>query len=106
MAEEKKPAAAEAKKRKLPKGRHVSAIKRARQNLKRAERNRVVSSSLKTAVKKVLSAIEKKEKQTAHAALQQATSLLHRAASQGLIHYRNASRHISRLSSRVSKLAA
>jgi len=110
MADEKKPAAAEVKKevkkKKLPKGRHLSVIKRARQSVKRAERNLPVRSALKTVIKKVLKAVEKKEKTVAQTALKEATSLLHKAAVKGLVHHRNAARHIARLSRHVAKIAA
>lgn len=100
MAEEKK----EEGKRKVPKGRHLSAIKRHRQSLKRAERNMVVRSSMRTAVKKVLQAVEKKDAALAKDLLKQAMSQLHKSASKGIVHYRNAARHIGRLSSMVSKV--
>jgi small subunit ribosomal protein S20 len=100
MAEEKK----ETGKRKVPKGRHLSAIKRHRQSLRRQERNIVARSSMRTAVKKVMQAVEKKDATLAKDLLKQAMSQLHRAASKGLVHYRNAARHISRLSSMVAKV--
>jgi small subunit ribosomal protein S20 len=100
MAEEQeKPAAAgEAKKRKLVKGRHKSAIKRHRQSLKRAERNQSAFSSVRTAMKKVKQAVASKDAAQIRETLRSAMSLLHKASSKGLIHSRNASRQISRLS--------
>lgn len=97
MADEKP--AAEGVKRKLPKGRHVSAIKRHRQNLKRAEANRTTLSIIRTAVKRVSQAIAKKDVPQIQASLRIAVSQLHKAAARGLIKGRNASRHIARLSS-------
>jgi len=100
MAEEEKPAAAgEAKKKKLVKGRHKSAIKRHRQSLKRAKSNQTIISSVRTAMKKVKQAAVTKDAAQIQTSLRSAMSLLHRAASKGIIHHRNASRHIARLSS-------
>lgn len=113
-APEKKAAAAkpateakpeEAKKRKLIKGRHHSAIKRHRQSLKRATRNQSVHSAVKTAMKKVHQAVVSKNANLAQSSLRTAMSLLHHAASQGIIHHRNASRHVARLSSLVAGLS-
>ena len=104
MAEEKP--AAEGKKeegkRKLAKGRHWSAIKRHRQSLKRHVRNQGAISALRTAMKKVRQAVSAKDKTQAEGALRGAMSLLHKAASRGVIHHRNAARHIARLSRLVS----
>lgn len=88
QAAEAKPA--EAKKRKLVKGRHASAIKRHHQSVKRGERNRKVLSVIRSTIKKV---------RDGRAPLREAVSVLHRAASRGVLHPRNASRHISRLAS-------
>ncbi len=103
MAEEKPQAAAgEAKKRKVPKGRHLSAIKRHRQSVTRAARNQGMVSGLRTAVKKVRQAVAKKDSALAQSSLREAVSLLQKAASKRILHRRNASRQISRLSSLVS----
>lgn len=101
MAEEK--STAETKKRKLPKGRHPSAIKRHRQGLKRAEANRSTLSAVRTAVKRVAKSVEKKDKALMQSSLREAVSELHRAAAKRIIKDRNASRQIARLSSLVSK---
>ncbi len=103
MAEEKK-AAGEGPKRKVPKGRHLSAIKRHRQNVKRNEANVGVRSSMRTAMKKVHQAVEKKDASLAKSLLAGAMSQLQKAAKKGVIHHRHASRHIGRLSSLVAKL--
>ena len=97
-------AQAEAKKRKLVKGRHRAAIKRQRQNRKRARRNRRALSAIPPAVKKLKAAILKKDRTTAQELLRQATSLFHKAARKRMVHARNASRHIARLSSLVQSL--
>ena len=102
MADEKK--AAEGQKRKLVKGRHKSAIKRARQTVKRNERNSGVRAATRTAIKRVIEAVRKKDAAAAKALLPQAVSRLTRAGQKGLVHHRHASRHVARLSSLVAKL--
>lgn len=103
MADEKP--AGETKKRKVPKGRHISAIKRHRQSVKRAEQNRTLRSATRTAVRRVLQAVRAKDAPLAQSLLKQAVSQLDRAASKGIFHARNASRHIGRLSSLVAQLS-
>ncbi len=93
-----------AKKRKLVKGRHRSAIKRQRQNLKRAARNQTVLSLVKSTVKKVQTAVAKKDKKLAEQTLRLANSLLFKVAHRGVIHHRNAARRLARLSSLVNSL--
>lgn len=97
---------AETKKRKLVKGRHLSAIKRHRQSTKRHERNQVVLGQLKSVAKKVRHAVLQKDKAAAQGALREAMSSLAKAAAKGVIPKQNASRHIARLSKLVHKLAA
>ena len=106
MAEATPTKVEEKKKKKLPKGRHASQIKRQRQDIKRRVRNAETRSRLRTAVKKVRVAIAAKDKGAAQQTLRQAISLLHKGAKSNLIHHRNASRHIARLSQLVSRLAA
>ncbi len=101
MAEAK---AGEAKKRKLVKGRHKSAIKRHRQNQRHASRNRRELRKLQAAVKKVRASLVRKDKSAAQSAFVEANSLLDRAAASGILHRRNASRHIARLASAVAQL--
>lgn len=96
---------AAAKKRKLPKGRHKSQIKREGQSLKRHERNVSLKSLLKTVVKKVRVAVEKKEKDLAKTLLHDASKTIQKIASKGVIHKQNASRRISRLSKLVNSIA-
>lgn len=101
MAEEKK--AAEGKK-KLTKGRHVSAIKRHRQSVKRKARNITTRGAMRTAMKRVIDAVKKKDAASAKTLLQEAVSKLARAGRKNLVHHRHASRHIGRLSAMVAKL--
>jgi small subunit ribosomal protein S20 len=84
--------------------RHKSAIKRNRQNEKRNERNRIVRSRVKTDVRKVREAVDRKDPAAADTELRQAIKELSKAASKGILHPRNASRRIARLSKRVATL--
>lgn len=83
---------------------HKSAIKRHKQSLKRAERNRAAKSAVKTCIKKVNSAIEKKEVDRVDTLLKEAIRLINKTASKGIIHKNNASRKISRLTKKVNLL--
>jgi small subunit ribosomal protein S20 len=59
---------------------------------------------MRTAIKKVLSAVESGEQQAAQAAYAAAVPLIDRAVTHGLIHRNKAARHKSRLNSRVHAL--
>ena len=83
---------------------HKSAIKRIKQNVKRSARNRHVSSTLKTYIKRVREAVEAKDKVAATAALQAAIPVIDASASKGIIHSSNASRNVSRLTLLVNTL--
>lgn len=83
---------------------HKSAAKRARQAVKREDRNTQVKSAVKTFEKKVLKAVENKSAKEAVEALKEFTSKMMTAASKGVIKKETASRKISRLATRVSKI--
>jgi small subunit ribosomal protein S20 len=85
---------------------HKSTIKRARQAIKRTQRNRVVLSAVKGVVKKVLAAIEEKNREEATALLREATAALSKATSKGVLKRNTASRRISRLAARVNSATA
>lgn len=74
-----------------------SAQKRARQTVKRSARNSTVRTSLKGAIKKAREAVASGDKAKAEAAFREATAMIDRARSKGIIHARNASRRVSRL---------
>jgi small subunit ribosomal protein S20 len=75
---------------------HESALKRARQNEARKLRNRMVKTRIKNVVKSVRQAVETPSAETA-TTLNQAKSLIAKAAKKGVIHKKNASRKIARL---------
>jgi small subunit ribosomal protein S20 len=81
---------------------HKSTIKRARQAEKRNQRNRTVLSSVKSLMKKVLSAVEEKNAEEAKASLREATSALHKAVTKGVIKRNTASRRVSLLTAKVN----
>jgi len=84
---------------------HLSTIKRARQNEKRRARNAAVKSSIKTSLKKVTVAIDAKDREAAEAALKKVSPMIDKAASKGTIHKKTASRKISRLTKKVNSIA-
>jgi small subunit ribosomal protein S20 len=85
---------------------HRSAIKRHRQSENRRLRNSSVKSEIKTAVKKVRESVKEGKEEEAMLSLKKTVSLLDRAVSKGVLHRRNASRRISRLTSAVNSIAS
>jgi small subunit ribosomal protein S20 len=83
-----------------------SAKKRARQAVKRNERNTSAKSMVRTALKKVVKALEAKDVAAAQEAYKTAEPLLDRFSSRGLIHRNKAARHKSRLQAKIKALAA
>lgn len=74
-------------------------------NKTKAERNKSVKSSVKTAIKKVYAAIDANDKEAAKAALLAATSALDKAARKGVYHKNTSARKVSRLTLAVNKMA-
>ena len=83
-----------------------SAKKRAKQAVVRNARNASQRSMLRTAVKKVIKAIDAKDQAAAQEAFNTAQPILDRFASRGLIHRNKAARHKSRLTARIRAIAA
>ena len=83
---------------------HKSAIKRTKQTAKKTARNRHVSSTLKTYIKRVREAVEAKDKDAAVAALKIAIPVIDTTATKGVIHRSTASRSVSRLTKLVNTL--
>ena len=79
----------------------ASAKKRARQMVKRRNNNASHRSLLRTQIKKVLVAIEAKDKEAANNALKQATPVIDRMANMGIIHKNKAARHKSQLNAQL-----
>ena len=85
---------------------HKSALKRMRQNEKRRVRNKSIRTNTKTSIKKVLSAIEEKNAESAELLFREATKVIFKAKSKGVYHKKNASRKVLRLAKKVNKLKA
>jgi small subunit ribosomal protein S20 len=81
---------------------HPSAEKRARQNLKRRDRNRHVKTTVRSFVKKVREAVASGDKKVAQAALVAATKRIDQAVGKGVFHRRTGSRYIARIAAQVS----
>jgi len=80
-----------------------SAKKRAKQTEKKRVKNLNRRTAIKTAVKKVLEAIEKKEaKETTMQLLKDAEAQMARAKCKRVMHKRSASRKIGRLAKKVA----
>lgn len=82
-----------------------SAKKRIGTSQRKAEANKAVKTGIKSAVKKVNTAIEAGDKEAAQAALKDAESKIDKAAIKGVIKKNNASRKVSRMSEKIDKLA-
>lgn len=82
-----------------------SAKKRVLVAERNAARNKAIKTGVKTATKKVLAAIEAKDKTAANEALVNATKTIEMAASKGVYHKNTAARKVSRLAQAVNKMA-
>ena len=82
-----------------------SSEKANRQRITRTTRNRAVTSTVRTHVKRVRAAVAGKDKAGANTALKAAIAEIDKAASKGVVHRKAASRTIARLSAAVHKLA-
>jgi small subunit ribosomal protein S20 len=83
----------------------ASARKRARQSEKRRVRNASQRSMVRTLIKKVVKAVEAKDKTAAESAYKEMVPVLDRYADHGMIHKNKAARHKSRLSAHIRGLA-
>jgi small subunit ribosomal protein S20 len=81
---------------------HKSAIKRHKQSVRRNVRNRTARTRAKHVVKEVRAAIRSKDREQAQQALTAATSILHKVAGKGVIHWKKAARKVSRLARAVN----
>ena len=81
------------------------ARKRARQATTHNKRNAAERSTFRTAIQKVLYAIEAGDKAAAEVAYKAATPVIDSTCGKGLIHHNKAARHKSRLNSRIRAMA-
>ena len=68
-------------------------------------RNKAIKSKVKTYVKKVETAVEKKDVEAAKVALKEAISVINKAGSKGVYHKNTCARKISRLTKAVNEIA-
>lgn len=80
------------------------ARKRARQAEAHRRHNASQRSAMRTAIKKVITAIDSGEHESAQQAYQAAVPVIDRAVTHGIIHKNKAARHKSRLNSQVREL--
>ncbi len=80
----------------------ASAKKRARQDVIRKQRNLARKTAIKTAVKKVIAALEKGDVVAAQSLLKDAESQMARAASKRVLTKNTVSRKVSRLAQKVA----
>lgn len=86
--------------------RHKSAEKAHRQNVLRRDANRQLRSRLRTALKDIRAAIDKKDTKQARAALNETVSLIDKMAGKGIIHANAAGRYKSRIAKRLKTASA
>jgi small subunit ribosomal protein S20 len=86
--------------------RHLSAMKRARQNKKRRARNQARKTRVKNMVRDVRQAVAQRNLEGAEAALKKAVPIIAQVAGKGTLHWRTAARKISRLTKQVNTLKA
>ena len=82
-----------------------SAKKRILVNQTKAERNKAIKSKVKTAVKKVETAVAEKNVEAAKAALHTAIVEISKAGSKGVYHKNNVARKVARISKAVNEMA-
>lgn len=82
-----------------------SAKKRARQNVKRRTHNVALRSRMRTAVKKVLKAVQAGDKEAAQQSFRAAVPEIDKMVNKGLIQKNRAAKYKSRLNNRVRALS-
>ena len=82
----------------------AQARKRARQSVKVNAHNASLRSTLRTAIKKVLKAVEAGDKAAAMISYQENVSVIDRIADKKIIHKNKAARHKSRLTAAIKAL--
>ena len=81
-----------------------SQIKRNRQNAKATERNKAVKSEFKTAIRKFREAADAGDRDQAETLMRDASQLVDKAASKGVIHANQAANKKSALALALNKL--
>ncbi|UOO81435.1 30S ribosomal protein S20 [Uruburuella testudinis] len=83
----------------------AQARKRARQAIKNRAHNASLRTAFRTAVKKVLKAVEAGDKTAAQEVYRESVKVMDRIADKGVYHKNKAARHKSRLSAKIKALA-
>ena len=83
---------------------HFSALKRARQTVKRTVTNRMNTSRLRGTMREMRESLAKGDKATAEKAYRATVSALDKAIQKGVLHKNTAARYKSRLSARLRAL--
>jgi len=82
---------------------HKSAIKRAKQNVRRNERNRALRSELRTAIKKFRALAGGTDEKAAAAAYPAVQRVIDKMQTKGILHRNAAQRYKSRLAAALKK---
>ena len=82
----------------------AQARKRARQSVKVNAHNAALRSTLRTAIKKIIKAVEAGDKAAAAASYQENVMVIDRIADKKIIHKNKAARHKSRLSAAIKAM--
>jgi small subunit ribosomal protein S20 len=83
---------------------HFSALKRARQTVRRTARNRANTSRLRTQLRELRETIAKGDKGAAEQLYRETVSALDKAIQKGILHENTASRYKSRLNAGIVAL--
>ena len=83
----------------------AQARKRARQSVKVNAHNAALRSTLRTAIKKIIKAVEAGDKAAAAASYQENITVIDRIADKKIIHKNKAARHKSRLTAAIKAMA-
>lgn len=82
-----------------------SQIKRNRQNEKATDRNKAVKSEFKTAIRKFREAADSGDRAQAETLMRDASQLVDKAVSKGVIHSNQAANKKARMAQRLAKVA-
>jgi small subunit ribosomal protein S20 len=85
---------------------HLSALKRARQTVKRTASNRTNTSRLRGTLRELRETIAKGDKAAAEKAYRETVSALDKGVQKGVLHKNTAARYKARLSVRVRAVGA
>lgn len=85
--------------------RHASALKARRQSIARRAQNNQVRSKVRTLTKNVFKAISEKNIEVAKSQFKLAQSAWRKAAKRNIFHKNAASKHISRMATRLAALS-